>query len=116
MTEEHDHLTADIKPPGECPRCDRNRTAAGRHCPGCRGYTADWAYPCPGLPAPEAAPPARAPLDLAGHAVWSGPVQLPGLTCHCRIGKPHDVTDRAGYDQEHEHARADGAGPARPRP
>ena len=85
-----------------------------QHCPGCRGYDVDWEGACPGLPAPEAASPARAPLDLTGHAVWSGPVQLPGLMCHCRIRKPHDVNDVAGYDQEHE--RADGAGPARPRP
>jgi hypothetical protein len=78
------------------------------HCPGCRGYTAGWEDPCPGLPVPEATP-ARAPLDLAGHETWTGQALLPDL-CHCRIGKPH----RAGYDLEHE--RADGAGPARPRP
>jgi hypothetical protein len=83
------------------------------HCPGCLGYTAGWEDPCPGLPAPEA-PPGRSPaLDKAGHATFLGEIALPGL-CHCRIGRPHDVGDVAGYDQEHD--RADGAGPARPRP
>ena len=87
---------------------------AEQHCPGCRGYTADWAYPCPGLPAPETAG-ARAPLDMAGHATWmmngANRVQLPG-PCHCRIGRPHAVTELSGYDQEHD--RADSPGPSRP--
>ena len=89
---------------------------AEQHCPGCRGYAGphNWDEECPGLPAAEA-PPARAPLDMAGNATWmmkgATRVPLPGL-CHCRIGKPHDVTELSGYDQEHD--RADSTGPSRP--
>jgi hypothetical protein len=68
------------------------------HCPGCRGYTTDWESTCPGIG--ESALPGRSPaLDLAGHATWLGDIAVPGL-CHCRIGKPHDVDEKAGYDQE----------------
>jgi hypothetical protein len=81
------------------------------HCPGCRGYTAGWEAPCPGLPAPEAAPAGWAPLDMAGHETWIGRGLLPGL-CHCRIGKPHEAGEKAGYAQEHERAHGDGS----PRP
>lgn len=66
------------------------------------------------MPAAEI-PPVRAPLDMAGHQAWlaNGPdrFSLPGL-CHCRIGRPHAVTELSGYDQEHE--RADSPGPTRP--
>ncbi len=64
------------------------------------------------MPAPEPREPGREPpLDMTGHATFLGSVALPGL-CHCRIGKPHDVEERAGYDQEHD--RADSPGPPRP--
>ena len=88
--------------------------AEPQHCPGCRGFTRPWEEECPGLPAPEDSPPGRSPaLDMAGHATWLGEIAVPGL-CHCRIGKPHDVDEKAGYDQEHE--RAHGDGPPRPGP
>jgi hypothetical protein len=69
------------------------------HCPGCQGYTADGQAPCPGLPAPEAAPADWVPLDMTGHETWIGRGLLPGR-CHCRIGKPHEVDEKAGYDRE----------------
>lgn len=61
-----------------------------QHCPGCRGYTAGWEGECPGLLAPEAVPPERVPLDMAGHVVFSAAdgSPLPGR-CHCRWHEPH---------------------------
>lgn len=31
----HNHLTRDIKPPGQCPGCDDGRAQSPDHCPDC---------------------------------------------------------------------------------